>query len=65
MTDEKIVISGEVFKLLREAAIVMGKSNYNMVILELSLEYLRNHTPDGHAPKIIPSTQLTFKERVR
>lgn len=63
MADEKILVSGEVFKLLREVAIIMRKSNYNMVILELSLEYLRNHTPDGHAPKIIPSTRSTFKER--
>jgi hypothetical protein len=41
MADVKIMISGEVFNLLREVAIVMGKPDYNMVILELSLEYLR------------------------
>jgi len=41
MADVKITISGEAFNLLREAAIVMGKPNYNMALLELSLARAR------------------------
>lgn len=55
MSDVELRISGATFKLLREVAIVMGKSDYNMVIVELALDYLRRNTPDGHAPEISPS----------